>query len=207
MPCLHPCSMHALVQRVFCSENIRLPFSRNISDVRALASLPFLALPWLHAKYIGVNCSTSMCAEMHSQARFAPILPFSSKVTVCAGMLLLLLIGAAALATGYVLPMKLEGIGVAEFMALDQQAVEHNRALRICQAVGLVRCVLAGALLLLLLRALSSGSTTILEGRPVLASSPDVVQRPRQAGLPNLKQGLSNGEAKLFPAPPWSLCC
>ncbi|XP_062977273.1 neurensin-2 [Elgaria multicarinata webbii] len=76
------------------------------------------------------------------------------KVTFSAATLLLLT-GAAALATGYLLPTKLEGIGEAEFMVLDQQAVEYNHALGICRAVGTALCALAGALLVTCL--LSSG--------------------------------------------------
>ncbi|XP_067323169.1 neurensin-2 [Anolis sagrei] len=68
------------------------------------------------------------------------------KVSLSAGSLLLLL-GSAALATGYLLPPKLEGIGEAEFVVLDQQAVEYNHALGTCRAVGTVLCAMAGALL------------------------------------------------------------
>ncbi|XP_061486137.1 neurensin-2 [Rhineura floridana] len=68
------------------------------------------------------------------------------KVTLSAGTLLLLT-GALALATGYLLHPKLEGIGEAEFVVLDQQAVEYNHALGICRAVGIVLCAMAGALL------------------------------------------------------------
>ncbi|KAM6458018.1 neurensin-2 isoform 1-T2 [Liasis olivaceus] len=72
--------------------------------------------------------------------------PVFWKVTLSAGTLLLLT-GAVALATGYLLPPKLEGIGEAEFVVLDQQAVEYNRARGICRAVGVVLCTVAGALL------------------------------------------------------------
>ncbi|XP_077192151.1 neurensin-2 isoform X2 [Paroedura picta] len=68
------------------------------------------------------------------------------KVTFSAGTLLLLL-GAAALATGFIVPPKLEGIGAEDFVVLDQQAVEHNHALGLCRAVGTVLCAIAGALL------------------------------------------------------------
>ncbi|XP_062835207.1 neurensin-2 isoform X2 [Anolis carolinensis] len=68
------------------------------------------------------------------------------QVSLSAGGLLLLL-GSAALATGYLLPPKLEGIGEAEFVVLDQQAVEYNHALGTCRAVGTVLCAMAGALL------------------------------------------------------------
>lgn len=83
----------------------------------------------------------------------APVL-LPPKATFSAGTLLLL-VGAAALATGSLLPPKLEGIGEEEFVVLDQQAVEYNHALGICRAVGTVLCAIAGALLVSC--ALSSG--------------------------------------------------
>ncbi|XP_015684624.1 neurensin-2 [Protobothrops mucrosquamatus] len=72
--------------------------------------------------------------------------PVFWKVTLSAGTLLLLT-GAAALTTGSLLPSKLEDIGEAEFVVLDQRAVEYNDALGICRAVGVVLCAVAGVLL------------------------------------------------------------
>ncbi|XP_042320467.1 neurensin-2 [Sceloporus undulatus] len=83
------------------------------------------------------------------------------KVTLSAGSLLML-IGGAALATGYLLSPKLEGIGEAEFVVLDQQAVEYNHALGICRAVGMVLCAIAGALLVTCV--LSSGLARMNKG-------------------------------------------
>nr|XP_020670318.1 neurensin-2 [Pogona vitticeps]XP_020670319.1 neurensin-2 [Pogona vitticeps] len=76
------------------------------------------------------------------------------KVSFSAGSLLLL-VGAAALATGSLLPHKLERIGEAEFLVLDQEAAEYNHALGVCRAVGLALCALGAALLVTCL--LSSG--------------------------------------------------
>ncbi|XP_026548609.1 neurensin-2-like, partial [Notechis scutatus] len=67
-------------------------------------------------------------------------------VTLSVGILLLL-IGLAALTTGSLLPSKLEDIGEAEFVVLDQRAVEYNGALGISRAVGMVLCAIAGVLL------------------------------------------------------------
>lgn len=115
----------------------------------------------------------------------AKCLAFSRfKVTLFAGTLLLL-IGAAALATGCLLPPKLEGIGEEEFMVLDQEAVEYNHALRICRAVGTVLCAIAGALLVTCvlssaLGRVNRGSTRGEEQEqlsPILRESP-----PRQWG-------------------------
>ncbi|KAL7975948.1 hypothetical protein Chor_005506 [Crotalus horridus] len=60
---------------------------------------------------------------------------------------LLMLTGAAALTTGSLLPSRLEDIGEAEFVVLDQRAVDYNGALDICRAVGVVLCAVAGVLL------------------------------------------------------------
>ncbi|XP_034977359.2 neurensin-2 [Zootoca vivipara] len=107
-------------------------------------------------------------ANLDGELDLPPTSPASSgwssvlwKVTLSAGTLLLL-IGASALATGYLLPPKLEGIGEAEFVVLDQQAVEYNHALGICQAVGAVLCAMAGALLTACL--LSSGLRSLNRG-------------------------------------------
>ncbi|KAG8131532.1 hypothetical protein E2320_009463, partial [Naja naja] len=49
--------------------------------------------------------------------------------------------------TGSLLPSKLEDIGEAEFVMLDQRAVEYNSALGISRAVGVALCAIAGVLL------------------------------------------------------------
>ncbi|KAM3838757.1 neurensin-2 [Vipera latastei] len=73
--------------------------------------------------------------------------PVFWKVTLSASALLLLT-GVAALTTGSLLPSRLEDIGEAEFVVLDQRAVEYNGALGICRAVGVVLCTVGGVLLL-----------------------------------------------------------
>ncbi|NXS43804.1 NRSN2 protein, partial [Balaeniceps rex] len=71
--------------------------------------------------------------------------PLICKVSLSTGTLFLL-VGAAALAAGSLVPPKLEGIGEEEFVVLDVQAVRYNHALGTCQLVGMALCVAAGVL-------------------------------------------------------------
>ncbi|XP_006881473.1 PREDICTED: neurensin-2 [Elephantulus edwardii] len=68
------------------------------------------------------------------------------KISLSSGTLLLLL-GVAALTTGYAVPPKLEGIGEGEFLVLDQRAADYNQALGTCRLAGTVLCAAAGVLL------------------------------------------------------------
>ncbi|XP_065775805.1 neurensin-2 [Muntiacus reevesi] len=68
------------------------------------------------------------------------------KISLSSGALLLLL-GMAALITGYAVPPKLEGIGEGEFLVLDQRAADYNQALVTCRLAGTVLCGAAGTLL------------------------------------------------------------
>ncbi|XP_035422965.1 neurensin-2 [Cygnus atratus] len=67
------------------------------------------------------------------------------KVSLSTGTLFLLA-GAAALATGSLVPPRLEGIGEEDFVVLDLQAARYNRALGACRLLGLALCAAAGVL-------------------------------------------------------------
>lgn len=74
----------------------------------------------------------------------------SFQISLSLGTLLLLL-GVAALTTGYAVPPKLEGIGEGEFLMLDQRAADYNQALGTCRLAGTMLCVIAGVLLVICL--------------------------------------------------------
>ncbi|XP_068556476.1 neurensin-2, partial [Anas acuta] len=67
------------------------------------------------------------------------------KVSLSMGTLLLL-VGAAALGTGWLVPPKLEGIGEEDFVVLDLRAARYNRVLGACRVLGLGLCTVAAVL-------------------------------------------------------------
>ncbi|XP_053169273.1 neurensin-2 [Hemicordylus capensis] len=118
-----------------------------VGSRKDLHSNMFGGVCWLLAKTQGHRKADPAAQEQQKESQVQVGLRLRNPVTLSTGTLLLL-IGAAALATGYLLPRKLEGIGEEEeFLVLDQQAVEYNHALGICRAVGTVLCAMAGALL------------------------------------------------------------
>ncbi|XP_012668698.1 neurensin-2 isoform X1 [Otolemur garnettii] len=78
------------------------------------------------------------------------------KITLSLGTLLLLL-GVAALTTGYAVPPKMEGIGEGEFLVLDQRAADYNHALGTCRLAGIALCSTSGILLAICLFWASTG--------------------------------------------------
>lgn len=80
-------------------------------------------------------------------ARGLPLtMPASPQISLSSGTLLLLL-GVAALITGYAVPPKLESVGFSEAPILDQRAADYNQALGTCRLAGTALCVAAGILL------------------------------------------------------------
>lgn len=71
--------------------------------------------------------------------------------------ILLLMMGVAALATGYTVAPKLEGIGEGELLVLDQWAADYNRALGTCRLAGTALCTAAALLLAICLFSAMTG--------------------------------------------------
>ncbi|XP_054836453.1 neurensin-2 [Eublepharis macularius] len=117
------------------------------------------------------------------------------KVTLSAGILLSL-IGAAALATGFLLPPKMEGISAEEFVVLDQQAVEYNYALGICRAVGTVLCTVAGVLLVTCALSFTLARVN-REGKPREAEEAE--EEPRSPLLPENPPGQGSAVGTTTP--------
>ncbi|KAM6164795.1 neurensin-2 [Rhynchocyon petersi] len=92
---------------------------------------------------------TALSDDFEGPPVLCPCRPWPSlcwKISLSSGILLLLL-GVAALTTGYAVPLKLEGIGEGEFLVLDQRAADYNQALSTCRLAGTVLCAAAGVLL------------------------------------------------------------
>ncbi|NXJ07662.1 NRSN2 protein, partial [Odontophorus gujanensis] len=67
------------------------------------------------------------------------------KVTLSTGALFLL-VGAAALAVGWMVPPRLENIGEEELVVLDVQAMRYNLTLGTCWLLGTALCIVAAVL-------------------------------------------------------------
>uniref|UniRef100_A0A8C6R5I2 Neurensin 2 n=1 Tax=Nannospalax galili TaxID=1026970 RepID=A0A8C6R5I2_NANGA len=78
------------------------------------------------------------------------------KITLSSGTLFLLL-GVAALTTGYAVPPKLELVNDDKFQSLDDPAADYNQALGTCRLAGVALCGAAGILLAICLFLAASG--------------------------------------------------
>ncbi|KAM7090859.1 neurensin-2 isoform 1-T1 [Ciconia maguari] len=113
--------------------------------------------------------------------------PLIWKVSLSTGTLFLL-VGVAALAAGFLVPSKLEGIGEEEFVVLDVQAARYNHALGTCRLVGTALCAAAGVLgtIGLLSCALAPRRPQEEEQQlsPILCGSPPAVFAPVETAMP-----------------------
>ncbi|XP_005414776.1 PREDICTED: neurensin-2 [Chinchilla lanigera] len=115
-------------------------------------------LSYLHLFY--EDCAgTALSDDPEGSLALCPRQPWPSlcwKITLSTGTLLLLL-GIAALTTGYAVPPKLETVNNVELPMLDERAADYNKALSICRLVGTALCGAAGILLTVCLVWATSG--------------------------------------------------
>lgn len=84
------------------------------------------------------------------------VLSASPQVTVAVASLLLLL-GVAALTTGYAVPPKLELVNESKYSPMDDPVADYNQALITCRVAGATLCGAAGILLAICLFLATSG--------------------------------------------------
>lgn len=70
---------------------------------------------------------------------------------------LFLLLGVAALTTGYAVPPKLELVNESKFSSVDDPVADYNHALTTCRVVGATLCGVAGVMLAVCLFLIASG--------------------------------------------------
>ncbi|KAM7327114.1 hypothetical protein ACRRTK_013481 [Alexandromys fortis] len=142
------------------------------------------------------------------QYNYSPWPPLCWKVTVSVASLLLLL-GVAALTTGYAVPPKLELVNVSRFSSLDDPIPDYNQALITCRVAGATLCGTAGILLAVcLFLATSSWLNQDIKAEPLVseADSPVEVFRDEPEQLSPGFHDVSNQSWFLTPTSPLGQC-
>lgn len=70
---------------------------------------------------------------------------------------LFLLLGVAALTTGYAVPPKLELVNESKISSMEDPVADYNQALMTCRVVGATLCGVAGVMLAVCLFLIASG--------------------------------------------------
>ncbi|XP_032760326.1 neurensin-2 [Rattus rattus] len=127
------------------------------------------------------------------------------KVTVSVASLFLLL-GVAALTTGYAVPPKLELVNESKFSSMDDPVADYNQALITCRVVGATLCGVAGVMLAVCLFLIASGwMIQDLKAEPLVteADSPVEVFRDEPEKLPPVFHEASSQSPFLTPPSPF----
>eukprot|EP00073_Rattus_norvegicus_P045388 XP_017447536.1 PREDICTED: neurensin-2 isoform X2 [Rattus norvegicus] len=127
------------------------------------------------------------------------------KVTVSVASLFLLL-GVAALTTGYAVPPKLELVNESKFSSMDDPVADYNQALITCRVVGATLCGVAGIMLAVCLFLIASGwMIQDIKAEPLVteADSPVEVFRDEPEKLPPVFHEASSQSPFLTPPSPF----
>lgn len=119
---------------------------------------------------------------------------------------LFLLLGVAALTTGYAVPPKLELVNESKFSSLDDPVADYNQALITCRVVGATLCGVAGIMLAVCLFLIASGwMIQDIKAEPLVteADSPVEVFRDEPEKLPPVFHEASSQSPFLTPPSPF----
>ncbi|XP_006985561.2 neurensin-2 [Peromyscus maniculatus bairdii] len=185
-----------------CSRSCICGHSTNVEESTWYGVDPYPNL--FYSECVGSNLSDNPEGPL-VQYTYQPWPSLCWKVTVSVASLLLLL-GVAALTTGYAVPPKLELVNDSKFSSMDDPVADYNQALITCRVAGATLCAVAGVLLAVCLFLATSGwLTQDIKAEPLVteADSPVEVFRDEPEQLSPGFQDASSQSWFLTPTSPF----